>query len=279
MKRLLSLLMAVVFAMSLSGCFQPLDKDGMVFGGKKVEFLNIENKDVFDGGYYGMQFKYDDREPSYAEKITVTVYFERKGDPGTDWEVFVTDHKLPEFKDDVSYLSHAEPDLYNEGNMEIVSGQWIYVHCTCNAANSDAPSNGSFKAYYYADTGNVITYSPDEEFNRFVNSVSMYSVSDPNLSLELPYYSADITGDGVEDRCISITTGSGMVRTDCLVYDTQDHTGYVLDGYNYDYKISGVENGRLIVVETGPNGYGDPTARVTGTVEIADGELVFVPDT
>ena len=279
MKRLLSLLIVVVFAMSLSGCFQPLDKDGMVFGGKKVDVLSIENEDVFDEEYYGIQLKYDGREPSYAEKITVTVYFESKGDPGTDWEVFVTDHKLPEFKDDVSYLSHAEPDLYNEGNMEIVSGQWIYVHCTCNAANSDAPSNGSFRAYYYADTGNVITYSPDEEFNRFVNSVSMYSVSDPNLSLELPYYSADITGDGVEDRCISITTGSGMVRTDCLVYDTQDHTGYVLDGYNYDYKISGVENGRLIVVETGPNGYGDPTARVTGTVEIADGELVFVPDT
>ena len=125
MRRLLSLLTVVVFAIGLSGCFQPLDKDGMVFGGKKVEFLNIENKDVFDGGYYGMQFKYDDREPSYAEKITVTVYFERKGDPGTDWEVFVTDHKLPEFKDDVSYLSHVEPDLYNEANMEIVSGQWI----------------------------------------------------------------------------------------------------------------------------------------------------------
>ena len=279
MKRLLCLLFTMVFVAGLSGCFQPLDKDGMVFGGKKVDVLSIENEDIFDEEYYGIQLKYDGREPSYAEKITVTVYFERKGDPGTDWEVFVTDHKLPEFKDNVSYLSHAEPDLYNEGNMEIVSGQWIYVHCTCNAANSDAPSNGSFKAYYYADTGNVITYSPDEEFNRFVNSVSMYSVSDPNLSLELPYYSADITGDGVEDRCISITTGSGMVRTDCLVYDTQDHTGYVLDGYNYDYKISGVENGRLIVVETGPNGYGDPTARVTGTVEIADGELVFVPDT
>ena len=279
MKRLLCLLFTMVFVVGLSGCFQPLDKDGMVFGGKKVDFLSITNEDIFDEEYYGLQLKYDGREPSYAEKITVTVYFERKGDPGTDWEVFVTDHKLPEFKDNVSYLSHAEPDLYNEGNMEIVSGQWIYVHCTCNAANSDAPSNGSFKAYYYADTGNVITYSPDEEFNRFVNSVSMFSVSDPNLSLELPYYSADITGDGVEDRCISITTGSGMVRTDCLVYDTQDHTGYVLDGYNYDYKISGVENGRLIVVETGPNGYGDPTARVTGTVEIADGELVFVPDT
>ena len=279
MKRLLCLLFTMVFVAGLSGCFQPLDKDGMVFGGKKVDVLSIENEDIFDEEYYGIQLKYDGREPSYAEKITVTVYFERKGDPGTDWEVFVTDHKLPEFKDDVSYLSHAEPDLYNEGNMEIVSGQWIYVHCTRNAANSDAPSNGSFKAYYYADTGNVITYSPDEEFNRFVNSVSIYSVSDPNLSLELPYYSADITGDGVEDRCISITTGSGMVRTDCLVYDTQDHTGYVLDGYNYDYKVSGVENGRLIVVETGPNGYGDPTARVTGTVEIADGVLVFVPDT
>ena len=36
-KRLLSLLTVVVFAIGLSGCFQPLDKDGMVFGGKKVE--------------------------------------------------------------------------------------------------------------------------------------------------------------------------------------------------------------------------------------------------
>lgn len=278
MKRLLSLLTAVVFAIGLSGCFQPLDKDGMVFGGKKVEFLNIENKDVFDGGYYGMQFKYDDREPSYAEKITVTVYFESKGDPGTDWEVFVTDHTLPEFKDDVSYLGHAEPDLYNEGNMEIVSGQWIYVHCTCNAETSEAPSKGSFKAYYYADTGNVITYSPDEEFYRYVMSGSMFQMSDDKF-LELPYYSADITGDGVEDRCTSRTTGSGMVRTQCLVYDMQNHKGYCLDGFNYDYNVVGVENGRLIVEEIGPNGYGDPTARVTGTVEIAEDKLVFVPDT
>jgi len=277
-KRLLSLLTVVVFAIGLSGCFQPLDKDGMVFGGKKVEFLNIENKDVFDGGYYGMQFKYDDREPSYAEKITVTVYFDRKGDSNTDWEVFVTDHKLPEFKDDVSYLSHAEPDLYNEGNMEIVSGQWIYVHCTNNAGNSSAPSNESFKAYYYADTGNVITYSPDEEFYRYVMSGSMFQMSDDKF-LELPYYSADVTGDGVEDRCTSRTTGSGMVRTQCLVYDMQNHKGYCLDGFNYDYYVVGVENGRLIVEERGPNGYGDPTTRVTGTVEIAEDKLVFVPDT
>ena len=277
MKRVLSLLMTVAFVMGLSGCFQPLDKNGMVFGGKKVEFLNIENEDIFDVGYYGMQFKYDDREPSYAEKITVTINFDSKGDSNTNWEVFVTEHKLPDFDVNLSYLKAAKPDLTNEGSIEIVSGQWIYVHCTCNSETSEAPSKGSLKAYYYADTGNVITYSPDEEFYRYVISGSMNQMSEDTF-LELPYYSADITGDGVEDRCTSRTTGSGMVRTQCLVYDMQNHKGYCLDGFNYDYYVVGVENGRLIVEERGPNGYGDPTTRVTGTVEIVDDQLVFVPD-
>ena len=274
MKRVLSLLMTVAFVMGLSGCFQPLDKNGMVFGGKKVEFLNIENEDIFDVGYYGMQFKYDDREPSYAEKITVTIYFDSKGDSNTNWEVFVTDYQLGT----LSYLNHIEPALINEGNVEIVSGQWIYVRCTCNAETSEAPSNGSLKAFYYEGTGDVVIYSGDEEFCRFVNSVSMYKMS-YELFTELPFYSADVTGDGVEERSISITVGSGMVRTECLVYDLQNHKGYCLDGFNYDYYVVGVENGRLIVEERGPNGYGDPTTRVTGTVEIVDDQLVFVPDT
>ena len=273
MKRLLCVLLTIVFVMGLSGCFQPLDKDGMVFGGKKVEFLNITNEDVFDDGYYGMQFKYDDREPSFAEKITVNIYFDSNGNPDTNWEVFVTEYQLGT----LSYFKHVEPVLTNEGSIEIVSGEWIYVHCTCNAETYDVPSNGSIKAFYYEDTGNVITYSPDEEFCRFYNSVSMYKMSD-ELFAELPYYSADVTGDGIEDRSISITTGSGMVRTDCLVYDLQNHKGYCLDGFDYDYRVVGVENGRLIVEETGPNGYGDPTTRVTGTVEIVDDKLVFVPD-
>ena len=95
---------------------------------------------------------------------------------------------------------------------------------------------------------------------------------------DMPYYLADVTGDGVDDRCISIIFGSGMVRTVTLVYDMHNHVGYSLSEYNYDYSVVGVEDGRLIVEESGPNGYGDPTTRVSGTVKIDDGKLIFVPD-
>ena len=255
----------------LSGCFQPLDKDGMVYEEPpEIQVFSIGKEDVSGTGYYGMQFLYDDREPSYTEKITVTVYFKRRNDLDTDWAVYVTDHEIPFFNE--NYIKYEEPDLYNEGNMEIVSGQWIYVRC--DPADSATSSKGSFDASYFAGTGNIISYSPDEEYKRFLDDVSMYPFPEnPN------YYLADITGDGVEERCNSFIWGSGMVRTVTAVYDMQNHKGYCLNGYNYDYRIAGVDNGRLIVEETGPNGYGDPTTRVTGTVGIVDGQLTFVPDT
>lgn len=152
MKRLLCAVLTVALVFGLCGCFQPLDKDGMVYEEPKtIEIFNVDNKDVFDTGYYGMQFKYDDNEQSFDEKITVTVYFKRLTDFNSDWEVYVTDHELVE--DEIIFFDNTEPDLYNEANMEIVSGQWIYVRCSCNSDTSAEPSNGSFTASYYAGTG------------------------------------------------------------------------------------------------------------------------------
>ena len=92
------------------------------------------------------------------------------------------------------------------------------------------------------------------------------------------FYLFDVTGDGCVDVCTGKTWGSGMVRTDTIVLDPLTHERYILDGYNYDYVVRGVEGGRLVVVKRGPNGYGDPITETCGTVVLEDGRLVFVPD-
>ena len=88
----------------------------------------------------------------------------------------------------------------------------------------------------------------------------------------------DLTGDGSPDLFTNDTWGSGMVRTDLIVYDPVEDNLYVLDGYNYDYLIDRVEKDRIVIVEEGPNGYGDPVTRTYGTVKLENGELVFIPD-
>lgn len=88
----------------------------------------------------------------------------------------------------------------------------------------------------------------------------------------------DVTGDGNDDKCYGNMTGSGMVRVQCIVEDETNNVTYVLDGYDYSYHIEGVEDGRLVVTEKGPYGYGDPLVETTGTVKIVDGRLVFVAD-
>ena len=89
---------------------------------------------------------------------------------------------------------------------------------------------------------------------------------------------SDVTGDGCEDLCTCVTWGSGMVRTDLVVYDPMEKVLYVLDGYNYDYTIDRVEEDRIVIVEEGPHGYNDPIVKTFGTVRIEDGRIVFVPD-
>ena len=88
----------------------------------------------------------------------------------------------------------------------------------------------------------------------------------------------DVTGDGRADLCTCVTWGSGMVRTDLVVYDPIEKKLYVLDGYNYSYVIDHVEEDRIVIAEKGPYGYGDPIVTTFGTVKTEDGRLVFVPD-
>ena len=88
----------------------------------------------------------------------------------------------------------------------------------------------------------------------------------------------DISGDGYPDLFTNITWGSGMVRTDLVVYDPVDEALYVLDGYNYDFIIEYAEENRIVIRKEGPNGYGDPVTKTYGTVKLEDGKLVFIPD-
>ena len=88
----------------------------------------------------------------------------------------------------------------------------------------------------------------------------------------------DITGDGSPDLFTNDTWGSGMVRTDLIAYDPVEEKLYVLDGYNYDYLIDKVEKDRIVIVEEGPHGYGDPVTKTYGTVKLENGKLVFIPD-
>ena len=87
----------------------------------------------------------------------------------------------------------------------------------------------------------------------------------------------DVTGDGCADLCTCVTWGSGMVRTDLVVYDPIEKKLYVLDGYNYDYLIDHVEEDRIVIVMDGPHGYNEPLVKTFGTVIIQESQLVFVP--
>jgi len=94
-----------------------------------------------------------------------------------------------------------------------------------------------------------------------------------------PYFELfDITGDGCADLFTCVTWGSGMVRTDLVVYDPIEKALYILDGYNYDYTIDRVEENRIVIAMEGPHGYNDPVLKTYGTVSLEDGKLIFVPD-
>ena len=88
----------------------------------------------------------------------------------------------------------------------------------------------------------------------------------------------DVTGDGCVDLITGRMFGSGMVRLELIVFDPLAHETYILDGYNYDYFVSSVSEDRLVVVERGPNGSGEPVTEIPGTIKLEDNRLVFVPD-
>lgn len=86
-------------------------------------------------------------------------------------------------------------------------------------------------------------------------------------------YLADLSGDGLPELCATVSIGSGIIDTRIIIYDYANDMGYDLsDRMYYDYALS-MEDGRLIVTQTG---YWTHSGRaVTGSMSIVDGELVL----
>ncbi len=93
-----------------------------------------------------------------------------------------------------------------------------------------------------------------------------------------PVYSYDVTNDGVEDLCVTVSTGSGMVTFFVVVYDSYNHVGYMLDErHDFDYFVDGIEEDRLVVRKVPyytPSG--EVEKQILGTVELKNGNLQFV---
>jgi len=82
---------------------------------------------------------------------------------------------------------------------------------------------------------------------------------------------ADLNGDGFPEFCATISVGSGIVDTRVLVYDYANDTFYDLsDRAVFDYSLS-LQNGRLIVTQTG---YADNTVLSVGDIAIIDSQLI-----
>ena len=130
-----------------------------------------------------------------------------------------------------------------------------------------------------AEHGLVLEDVVNEYFGFDANSRGFVVFLPPYRSDGVPnFIFFDVTGDGCVDLCTGRVFGSGMTRVEAVVFDPLAHERYILDGYNYFYFIQGVSDGRLVVIECGPYGYGDPLTDTWGTVAFEDGRLVFVPD-
>ena len=142
------------------------------------------------------------------------------------------------------------------------------------------------RQYIVNEAGAVVSDTPEADLQEAISKMSQalnkqlpasarMFFPDPTRP-EVDLY--DITGDGYPDLFTNVTWGSGMVRTDLVVYDPVNDALYVLDGYDYDFIIEYAEEDRIVIRKEGPNGYGDPVTKTYGTVKLENGKLVFIPD-
>ncbi len=128
-------------------------------------------------------------------------------------------------------------------------------------------------------SGNLADYGIDPEaaLRKMSHSIGEHFPASGRF-LPKRYELFDITGDGCMDFFTCVTWGSGMVRTDLVVYDPVNEELYVLDGYNYNYLIDHTGEDRIVIVKEGPYGYGDPITKTYGTVKLESSQLIFIPD-
>ena len=100
--------------------------------------FNISNEDIFEKGYYAVQ--YDSFSSAYF-------YWSSTNVSGSDieWSVYLSDKELSE--DEIKELSGTEPLAVNEGSDAIREGQWIYVFCNINQETASAPVDSTFRLY------------------------------------------------------------------------------------------------------------------------------------
>ena len=67
----------------------------------------------------------------YSEKITadteVSFYVANNDEKDSQWSIYVVDDELTD--EEIEALKSREPDLINNGDIEIEYGKWIYVFC------------------------------------------------------------------------------------------------------------------------------------------------------
>jgi hypothetical protein len=83
-------------------------------------------------------------------------------------------------------------------------------------------------------------------------------------------YLADLTNDGKPEFCATISFGSGIIDNRVIVYDYATDTQYQLaDRMYYDYYLS-MEDGRLMVTQTG---YMDSKPLVSAELQLMNGKI------
>lgn len=105
--------------------------------------IDLTNADVFETGYYCMQ--YDTFNGAYLYFSSTNV-----SDPAVEWSVYIINNELSE-EDAKKMVNLPEPFAINEGSAHIREGQWIYVYCNINSETASEPTDSSFNMYSLRD--------------------------------------------------------------------------------------------------------------------------------
>ena len=102
--------------------------------------VSVTNEEVFETGFgaYQIEFEYGTENE---------VRFQRYAYFDIDWYLYVVDEELENV--DLEMLGTLEPTIVNEGTVNLKEGQWVYVVCSCNSTNSEAPTNGFYEGFYF----------------------------------------------------------------------------------------------------------------------------------
>ena len=227
--------------------------------------------DEIENGYYEYFVDFEESAEQMFE-VTYDLYVNGRGD--YTWKVYVFDSPIN--SDNVlEVLELHDPVVINSGEMEVCSGQCIYA--VCEGVDEGGPS-GRLSAEYvqYGDSWRNVDVIFKCIESGAADSYTKYPYP-PHWKIDM-FKIYDVTGDGCDDCCYSLTSGSGMVVTQLYVYDGATGDVYTLGEFQLDYIVMGVEDDKLIVKEKSVGELTGSLIETMGTVIFENGELVFVAD-